>query len=285
MRTERISCIVSIAMLCIAALVIAPFAAYGADKLIVQDSSSNTQFDVTDTGTLILPTATGKLGVGTATPMYLADFSNGGVAQSQLHFSPTGADNGGYITSVGGNNFYLSSGASWSAGGWVAKEVTAVAAGSGALGYRVFLANTCTPGDVCTGLNTAKFVIDYSGNVTALSFNPTSTREAKDNIKDLSAQSANEALMKLDPVTFTYKQDPDRSHVGFIAEDVPALVASKDRKTLNTMDIVGVITKVLQDKSETIAKQQKVLDMMAAKLEKMEAEITKLKSKDYSAQK
>ena len=91
--------------------------------------------------------------------------------------------------------------------------------------------------------------------------------------------------MKLDPVTFSYKLDPGQNHVGFIAEDVPELVATKDRKTINPVDIVGVLTKVLQDKSQTIEKQQTTLDLMAAKLDKMEAEIKWLKSKDYTAQK
>ena len=35
--------------------------------------------------------------------------------------------------------------------------------------------------------------------------------------------------------------------MGFIAEDVPDLVATKDRKGLSPMDIVAVLTKVLQE--------------------------------------
>ena len=52
--------------------------------------------------------------------------------------------------------------------------------------------------------------------------------------------------------------------MGFIAEDVPDLVAAKDRKTLNPLDIVAVLTKVVQ-------KQQKVI----SKLEKRVAELEK----------
>ena len=278
MRTGRISCIVSIVAVCIVALAIAPFTAYGADKLLVKDGSNVTQFVVQDSG---------HLGVGMSAPLYMGDFAAGGLSKSVLHFSISGADSGGYVTSVNANNFFVSSGAAWDsvAGGWVAKSPTAVVAGSGAAGYRVFLSNACSAGAVCAGLTTEKFKIDYSGNVTALSFNPTSTRESKNNIQKLSAQSANEALMKLDPVTFSYKLDPGQNHVGFIAEDVPELVATKDRKTINPVDIVGVLTKVLQDKSQTIEKQQTTLDLMAAKLDKMEAEIKWLKSKDYTAQK
>jgi hypothetical protein len=35
--------------------------------------------------------------------------------------------------------------------------------------------------------------------------------------------------------------------VGFIAEDVPDLVSTKDRKGLSPMDIVAVLTKVVQE--------------------------------------
>ena len=270
--------IVSIAVVCIVAMAVLPFTVYGADKLLVKDGSAVTQFVVTDTG---------HVGIGMATPIYMGDVSGGGVSKSQLHFSLSGVDSGGYVTSAGVNNFFVSSGAAWDsvAGGWVAKSTSAVVAGSGAVGYRIFLSNACTAGAVCAGLTTEKFKIDYSGNVTATSFTPSSSKELKNNIQQLSAQSANEAFMQLEPVTFTYKVDPTQSHVGFIAEDVPSLVATKDRKTINPVDIIGVLTKVLQDKSQVIEKQQNTIDIMAAKLDKLESDLNKLKSKDYSAQK
>jgi hypothetical protein len=48
--------------------------------------------------------------------------------------------------------------------------------------------------------------------------------------------------------------------VGFIAEDVPELVATKDRKGLSPMDIVAVLTKVVQDlKARNEVLEQRVL--------------------------
>ena len=44
----------------------------------------------------------------------------------------------------------------------------------------------------------------------------------------------------------------DEEYLGFIAEDVPAIVATADRKSLRTMDIVAVLTKVLQEQQRTI---------------------------------
>jgi hypothetical protein len=40
--------------------------------------------------------------------------------------------------------------------------------------------------------------------------------------------------------------------VGFIAEDVPDLVATEDRKGMSAMDVVAVLTKVVQDQQQTI---------------------------------
>jgi hypothetical protein len=52
--------------------------------------------------------------------------------------------------------------------------------------------------------------------------------------------------------------------MGFIAEDVPSLVASNDRKSLSPMDIVAVLTTVTKDQ--------------AAKMSEKDAEIAALKA-------
>jgi len=67
----------------------------------------------------------------------------------------------------------------------------------------------------------------------------------------LAADQALETLAALAPVTFKYKAD-DEAHVGFIAEDVPDLVATKDRKGLSAMDIVAVLAKVVQEQQAQI---------------------------------
>jgi hypothetical protein len=103
-----------------------------------------------------------------------------------------------------------------------------------------------------------------------------SSREYKENIQELSASEAADTLAKLDPVKYNYKVDAEDKHVGFIAEDVPDLVATKDRKGLSPMDIVAVLTKVVQAKSATI-------DVLMEKLNRLEAEVNRLKSKDLTA--
>ena len=226
--------------------------------------------------------AAGNVGIGKASANYPLDVSTRGVSKPSVHFSLDGADSGGYLTSVLPNNFFLSSGAAWdgtlTTPGWVAKSTSAVVAGSGDIGYRIFLANNCTPGAVCAGLSSAKFVIDYAGNASATSFNQTSSREYKDNIRQLSADAATDALMRLDPVTFTYKMDPGQSHVGFIAEDVPDLVAMRDRKHLSPMDIVAVLTKVVQEQSRKIEEQQNAYKDQQTTIHELKRELDSLGS-------
>jgi hypothetical protein len=92
-----------------------------------------------------------------------------------------------------------------------------------------------------------------------------SSRAIKQNISDLSMSDAIDTLEKMDPVTFEYKAEPGEKYVGFIAEDVPDLVASKDRKSLSPMDIVAVLTKVVQEHEQTIAGLRKEIDELKKK--------------------
>jgi len=79
-----------------------------------------------------------------------------------------------------------------------------------------------------------------------------SSRELKENIQGLSAEEARAALLDLTPVKYNYRADETEKHVGFIAEDVPSLVATNDRKGLSPMDIVAVLTKTVQEQQKTI---------------------------------
>jgi endosialidase-like protein len=90
-----------------------------------------------------------------------------------------------------------------------------------------------------------------------------SSRALKQDIKELTAEEARDAFQKLDPVKYAYKVDPSEKHVGFIAEDVPDLVAMKDHKSLSPLDFVAVLTKVVQE-------QQKTIDDLTSRLQKLE---------------
>jgi hypothetical protein len=87
-----------------------------------------------------------------------------------------------------------------------------------------------------------------------------SSRARKENIADLSSSDALDTLNALEPVQFNYKNDQTESYIGFIAEDVPELVATRDRDGLSAMDIVAVLTKVVQEQQKKIAELEARLD-------------------------
>ncbi|MDH3988372.1 MAG: SH3 domain-containing protein [Gammaproteobacteria bacterium] len=87
-----------------------------------------------------------------------------------------------------------------------------------------------------------------------------SSRARKENISELSAHDALETLGDLEPVHFNYKNDQAESYIGFIAEDVPDLVATRDRDGLSAMDIVAVLTKVVQEQQKQIEELEARLD-------------------------
>jgi hypothetical protein len=89
-----------------------------------------------------------------------------------------------------------------------------------------------------------------------------SSRDRKENIATLPADTAASALMALEPVVFNYRNESGEEYVGFIAEDVPELVATGDRDALSTMDIVAVLTRVVQEQQNKINELEARLDAL-----------------------
>jgi hypothetical protein len=137
--------------------------------------------------------------------------------------------------------------------------------------------------NIVTG-NTNRITIDASGNVgignatpnhlihlsggaysNGSTWEPSSSREYKENITKLTLDEAMEALEGLDPVKFNYKINKEEDYIGFIAEDVPELVATKLRKSMNTMDVVAVLTKVVQEQQKTISELNKRISELEKK--------------------
>jgi hypothetical protein len=141
--------------------------------------------------------------------------------------------------------------------------------------------------------NTQRMIIDNEGFIgLGASINPTSpihhqatgailsaagawqngsSREIKQDIEALGSEEARATLIALAPIKYASKIEPTERHVGFVAEDVPDLVASPDRKTLGSMDIVAVLTRVMQDQQKTIENQEKLIAELAAKIAALEA--------------
>lgn len=130
--------------------------------------------------------------------------------------------------------------------------------------------------------------IAANGDVTATSFNPSSSREIKKDIAELDSTRAAAALQELNPVEFVYKDDPSgEQRVGFIAEEVPELVANQDRKSVPIMDVVALVTRVVKDQQQTIdsqrqslADQQKTIHELTERLNALEAALRDRQSPD-----
>lgn len=138
-----------------------------------------------------------------------------------------------------------------------------------------------------SGLIATRMVIRHDGKVGIGQYNPThllelsggaysdgvtwdtaSSRELKENINSISADDAMAALEKLEPVEYNYKTIKDEKRVGFIAEDVPDIVATNSRKAINGLEITAVLTKVVKE-------QQKMIEALKGKLAELEKELNK----------
>ena len=67
--------------------------------------------------------------------------------------------------------------------------------------------------------------------------------------------------------------------MGFVAEDVPELVANNDRKSLSSMDIVAVLTQVTKEQASQLTEQKVELTDQKAKLAEKDAEVAALEDR------
>jgi hypothetical protein len=131
----------------------------------------------------------------------------------------------------------------------------------------VIFHNTTSPIRVGIGNTAPTHLIDVGGSGAYCdggNWVDGSSREYKSGIKELTVEQALEAFSRLSPVTYRYKLDPGEECVGFIAEDVPDLVATKDRKGLSPMDIVAVLTRVVQNQQREIEALRREVEALKA---------------------
>jgi hypothetical protein len=291
-----------IAVLCIMAMAVT---AYGADKLIVKNGSSQNVFTASDTGTIMLNTATwdapawAKIYGSTdasITGFSLDSYGNSNVMGGGGNFRFARGTQASKATVVNGDRlgFFVFSAydgsAFYNSAAFAAKIDGAVSAGvvptkltfeTGTNSSRTERMVITSSGNVGIGISAPTRPLEFASGayVTAGGvFTSVSTRESKENIAELSASAAAETLKSLNPVTYNYKVDKNEHHVGFIAEDVPELVATKERKGLSPMDIVAVLTKVVKE-------QDKTIESLSTTVARLEAKLNELESKDMSAQK
>jgi hypothetical protein len=240
----------------------------------------------------------------TSTPLIYGEFDNRiltingnieviGPYQGLVYLSNTTADNTNKVSRMVLNHYsnaedpvYLFGAASTSADSFVAFG-GGNTIGNAATQIDLFTAeNTTTPvgtsritikgnGYVGIGTQSPSYPLQMAGGAytNGSSWIDASSREYKDNIKGLKVEDAIETLQGLNPVTFSYKVSPEENHVGFVAEEVPELVSTKDRKGLSPMDIVAVLTKVVQEQQKTMQEQQKTITTLREELNELKDKV------------
>ena len=234
-----------------------PVSALGADKLLIKDGDGATVFKVTDNGS-----------VSSASRL----LSNGAAAWGSAPFvlGQDAGNRGIIVTDKAASNqknIYFG----WNVG--ATHEYAEIFALQEGVGYKNLILNPAA-GNVGIGTTSPSRPLQMGSGAyvtTSGVWTNASSRKYKTDIKKLSTQRAIDTLKQLDPVEFAYKTDSQEKHVGFIAEDAPELVASKDKKGMSSMDVVAVLTKVVQEQQRTIAElSEKVAQLQAgARLVKM----------------
>ncbi|MBC8177997.1 MAG: tail fiber domain-containing protein [Deltaproteobacteria bacterium] len=229
-----------------------PVSALGADKLLIKDGDGETVFKVTDTGGTTIASrlyTNGASAVGAAPYVLGQDTENRGIV----------------ITDKAATNpkrIYFG----WNVG--TVHEYAEIFGLQEGVGYKNLVLNP-NGGRVGIGTSSPSYPLQMGSGAYVSSggvWTNASSREYKTDIRKLSTQKAIDALKQLDPVEFAYKTDAQDKHVGFIAEDAPELVASKDKKGMSSMDVVAVLTKVVQE-------QQRVISEMNEKIVQLQAEV------------
>lgn len=90
-----------------------------------------------------------------------------------------------------------------------------------------------------------------------------SSRELKENIKTLSTEKAKSILNGLNPVSFNFIGDNQKTTLGFIAEEVPEEVAAIDQKAISPMEIVAVLTSVVKEQRKLIDELQQQVESLS----------------------
>lgn len=180
----------------------------------------------------------------------------------------------GYSNTGGSGNVFLGCNAGFNEMGsnklYIANSNTILPLVFGDFAKQLFTVN----GNLGIGINAAPdHPIDVSNGAYLSSggvWTDASSRSLKENIENLSISEAVTALTDLTPVKYNYKTNKMDKHVGFIAEDVPELVASANRKGLSPMDVTAVLTKVVQELQKENQEYKKIISSLQERVATLE---------------
>ena len=233
-----------------------PVSALGADKLVMKNGSGTTVFKVTDNGS-----------VSSAARL----LSNGASAWGSAPFVlGQDAGNRGIIVTDKADSNQKNIYFGWNVG--TTHEYAEIFALQEGVAYKNLILN---PNGAYVGIGTTSpsYPLQMGSGAFVSAggvWTNASSREYKTDIRKLSTQKAIDTLTQLDPVEFAYKTDTQEKHVGFIAEDAPELVASKEKKGMSSMDVVAVLTKVVQEQQKIVQEQQQTIAALSNRLATLE---------------
>jgi len=202
----------------------------------------------------------------TSSPLIYGDFSADTVKiNGTLETTTTGSNNVLAVTRTDGASFKLSAmGASGQLGTISAHPVNFMV-------NNVKRLTIATNGNVGIGVTVPTYPLHMASGAhctTGGVWTNSSSLALKQDIAPLNAEAAEAALRDLKPVTYAYKADASEKCVGFIAEEVPELVAMNDRKSLSPMDIVAVLTKVVQEQQRELEELRKEIALIKGQSQK-----------------
>jgi hypothetical protein len=247
--------------------------------ITLSDHSHQKLVNVSGTDALMVD-KDGNIGIGTATPSDKLEVSGGAVVKGKL--STVDADVSGNLTVnkgmdvVRGSNpkaqiLWDSVGNKWKAGTaddlrdieynghkhqglYTLDDIEAVIVDSnGSVG----IGKTPETG----------FKLEVDGSVRVGTLTQTSSSAYNENIEDLLVETAIELLNNLKPVAYDYKADSLKKHnIGFIAEDIPEIFTTSDRKSVALMDIIGVLTTVVKKQNEETTTMKEQITQLQAQV-------------------
>ena len=188
----------------------------------------------------------------------------GGTAQPALNF--TGARTGGLSTPVGLAENTQASGQS-------APALRVVNYGGNAIDGALSVSANGT-GYIATFGNAATTVssLTINGTWSALAFNPTSDRNAKENFSSIDPSEVLAKVAALSLERWNYKAAPGVEHIGPVAQDFHAAFGlnGDDDKHIATVDADGVALAAIQGLNQKLEEQRAENTELKARLEKLE---------------
>lgn len=131
----------------------------------------------------------------------------------------------------------------------------------------IYISGSANPNLTVDASGDARLFVEGSA-IFSKNFEIASSRGFKEEIREVSGEEARHTLRDLEAVEYRYKGDPE-VQLGFIAEDVPALVATDSKRSLSPMDVVAILSTVVQEREAKIRERERQIKEMRRALEEV----------------